>query len=300
MYLTRMTATVELVNDDCLNYLREDNLPDIDLTFLDPPFNQDKEYPSHDDSMEHDAYWTWMRDVCSAVYDVTADGGSIYFMQREKNTEHVLRVLRETGWTFQNLVVWRKTTSAVPSEYRYGKKYQIIAFCTKGDKPATFNRLRHDPPTPEHYDQERENGVFVTDVWTDIRELTSGYFAGDEPLRDGDDERVHKQQAPLELLTRVVLSSSTSGDTVLDPFAGTGTTGVVCEQLERDAVLVEKDEDYHAVIEERLNERRPADDISDLYDDYRYTEGLDEIWGGAAGSGDAGGQEDITSFAEDD
>lgn len=294
-----MTPTVELVNDDCLDYLREGNLSGINLTFLDPPFNQDKEYPSHDDSMKDDAYWSWMRDVCSELYDVTVDGGSLYFMQREKNAEGVLRVLRETGWTFQNLVVWRKTTSAVPSKYRFGKKYQIIAFVTKGDKPATFNRLRHDPPLPENYDRERENGVFVTDVWTDVRELTSGYFAGDEPLRDDEDERVHKQQAPLELLTRIVLSSSMPGDRVLDPFAGTGTTGVVCEQLGREAVLVEKDDDYHEVTENRLKENRPADDISELYDDYRYTENLDEIWGGSIGRA-SGGQEDITSFAKDD
>jgi DNA modification methylase len=89
-------------------------------------------------------------------------------------------------------------------------------------------------------------------------------------------------------------------DTVLDPFAGTGTTGVVCEQLERDAVLIEKDDDYHAVIEERLEERRPADDISELYDDYRYTENLDEIWGDGDNSSTTGGQEDITSFAKED
>ncbi|MFP4174419.1 MAG: DNA-methyltransferase [Halobacteriales archaeon] len=293
--------TVEVVNGDCLEYLREGDLSDVDLTFLDPPFNQDKDYPSHNDAMEDDAYWSWMRDICSALYDVTTDGGAVYFMQREKNAEGVLRVLRETGWVFQNLIVWRKTTSAVPSKYRFGKKYQIIAFATKGDKPSTFNRLRHDPPTPENYDRERENGVYLTDVWTDVRELTSGYFAGDEPLRDDDGDRVHKQQAPLELVARIVLSSTLPGDTVLDPFAGTGTTGVVCKQLDRDAVLAEKDDEYHAVIEERLAESRPADDISELYDDYLCTENLDKIWSEAGGSGsDAGGQEDITSFAEDD
>lgn len=290
-------TSVEAVNDDCLDHLDDSDIS-ASLTFLDPPFNQDKEYPSHDDSMDESAYWSWMREVCDAVHDVTADGGAVYFMQREKNADHVLRVLRETGWSFQNLIVWRKTTSAVPSKYRFGKKYQIIAFATKGDKPATFNRLRHDPPTPENYDRERENGVYLTDVWTDVRELTSGYFAGDEPLRDGDGDRLHKQQAPLELLTRVVLSSTMPGDTVLDPFAGTGTTGVVCQQIDRDAVLVEKDEKYHGIIEDRLAERRPADDITELYDDYRYTENLDEIWGASVG-GDTGGQEDITSFAED-
>lgn len=292
-------SNVNVVNDDCLDYLRENTVSDIDLTFLDPPFNQGKDYPSHDDSMEEDAYWAWMRDVSAEIYDATAEGGAVYFMQREKNADDVLRILRDTGWTFQNLIIWEKTTSAVPSKYRFGKKYQIIAFCTKGDKPATFNRLRHDPPTPENYDRERENGIYLTDVWKNVRELTSGYFAGNEPLRDENGDRVHKQQAPIELLTRVVLSSTLPGDTVFDPFAGTGTTGVVCDQLDRDVVLVEKDSNYHRLIQERIEEERPADDVSELYDDYQYTENLDEIWGGKVESGNSSGQEDITSFAED-
>ncbi|MDY6780657.1 MAG: site-specific DNA-methyltransferase [Halobacteria archaeon] len=292
-----MPSQIDVVNDDCLDYLQDADISDVDLTFLDPPFNQDKEYPSHDDSMEHDAYWGWMKEVCSHLHDVTADGGSIYFMQREKNAEHVLRVLRETGWVFQNLIVWRKTTSAVPSEFRYGKKYQIIAFATKGEKPNTFNRLRHDPPLPENYDRERENGVYVTDVWTDIRELTSGYFAGDEPLRDDEGERIHKQQSPLELLTRIILTSTMPGDLVLDPFGGTGTTGVVADQLDRRAVLIEKDPDYYSVIQNRLDEERDADDVSELYEDYVHTEALEEIWGEERKSS---GQEDITSFAKED
>ena len=56
-----------------------------------------------------------MRDVCKEVYALTPDGGAIYFMQREKNSEFVLRCLRESGWTFQNLIVWKKKTSAVPA-----------------------------------------------------------------------------------------------------------------------------------------------------------------------------------------
>ena len=95
-----------------------------------------------------------------------------------KKTESVLRCLRESGWTFQNLIIWKKKTSAVPGMKRFGKHYQIIAFATKGERPRVFHRLRINPPLPLGYKYERENGMFVTDVWDDIRELTSGYFAG--------------------------------------------------------------------------------------------------------------------------
>ena len=136
-------------------------------------------------------------------------------MQREKNTEFVLQCFRETGWTFQNLIVWKKKTSAVPGINRYGKHYQIIAFATKGKTPRVFNRLRIDPPLPADYKHARENGMYVTDVWDDIRELTSGYFAGDEALRDANGNRLHKQQTPIQLLLRIILSSTNPGDVVL-------------------------------------------------------------------------------------
>ena len=253
---------------------------ELDLTFLDPPFNQAKDYASHDDDMPESKYWDWMKRVCSTVYAQTSDGGAIYFMQREKNSEHVLSCLRESGWTLQNLIIWKKLTSAVPMSRRFGKQYQIIAFATKGGKARVFHRLRIDPPLPSNYKQKRANGMYVTDIWDDIRELTAGYFAGDEALRDADGLRFHKQQAPIALLLRIVLSSSQVGDCVFDPFAGTGTTLVVAQQLGRRGFGVEIDVDNAECIRERLRELRPADAIGRFRDDYRFSENLDEIWGG--------------------
>lgn len=269
-----------VIHDDCLRWLRsrDSSSTSFDLTFLDPPFNQGKEYDSHFDSMPDAEYWSWMGSVCEEVHRLSSDGAAIYFMQREKNAEEVLRVLRESGWTFQNLIVWRKKTSAVPGLKRFGKSFQVIAFATKGERPRLFNRLRIDPPLPAGY-AEREGGIFVTDVWDDIRELTSGFYAGSEPLRDVDGERLHKQQSPISLLTRIVLSSSMPGDTVLDPFAGTGTTLCVSRGLSRIGVGIEKSAQNVRCITRRLHAWRPEDDVSQLRDDYEYTPGLDEIWG---------------------
>lgn len=255
---------------------------ELDLTFLDPPFNQAKDYASHDDDMPEAEYWDWMKRVCGAVHSQTSEGGAIYFMQREKNSEHVLACLREAGWTLQNLIIWKKLTSAVPMSRRFGKQYQIIACATKGRRARVFHRLRIDPPLPANYKQKRANGMYVTDIWDDIRELTAGYFAGDEALRDADGLRFHKQQAPIGLLLRIILSSSQVGDTVFDPFAGTGTTLVVAQQLGRRGLGVEIDPDNAERIGERLGVIRAADDIERFRDDYRFTENLDEIWDGSA------------------
>ncbi len=248
------------------------------LTFLDPPFNQGKEYNHFDDDLPEAEYWQWMQQVCAMVYDLTEQGGAVYFMQREKNAEHVLRVLREVGFQLQNLIIWTKRTSAVPNEWRFGKGYQIIAFATKGRKPRVFHRLRIDAPLRPEYRYQREEGMFVTDVWDDIRELTSGYFAGAEALRTPSGERFHKQQSPIALLLRIVLASTTPGDWVLDPFAGTGTTAVVTEQLGRHCVAIELDPTNVAMIKWRLEVQREADSVLPLHAYYRFTPNLDEIW----------------------
>lgn len=276
--------TAKIIHGDCLEKLnpnvfrREASKDEICLTFLDPPFNQGKDYDYFDDTLPEHEYWLMMQTVCARVRELTADGGAIYFMQREKNTEAVLRCLRETGWTLQNLIIWTKRTSAVPNTIRFGKQYQVIAFATKGKRPRVFNRLRIDLPLRPEYKYGREDGVFVTDVWDDIRELTSGYFAGDEALRHDNGERAHKQQSPVALLLRIILSSTMPGDLVLDPFAGTGTTLVVAEQVGRPSVGIEIDPKNVDLIQERLEARRDADSVDPLRKYYRFTSGLDQIW----------------------
>ncbi len=269
----------KIIHSDSIKALTNSELYEIvDLTFLDPPFNQNKDYNFFDDNLPDEEYWKLMFNTCKGIYDVTSPGGAIYFMQREKNTEQVLKCLRESGWVFQNLIIWKKKTSAVPSNYKYGKQYQIIAFATKGTSPRVFNKLRISPPLPANYKFERENGIYVTDVWDDLRELTSGYFAGDEAIRNEQGGRFHKQQSPLSLLLRIILSSTKIGDTVFDPFAGTGTTLTVANQLERKSVGIEIDPANVDCITNRLGELRESDSIAKYYKDYIYTENLNEIW----------------------
>lgn len=268
-----------IINDDCLKYFAKATASQkVDLTFLDPPFNQDKEYKSWQGNLPEDKYWQFIKDVCKGVLNITSDGGAIYFMQREKNTEFVLQCLRETGWTLQNLIVWKKKSSAVPCSNKFDKQYQVIAFATKGKKPRVFNRLRIFPPLPPNYKIERTNGIYLTDVWDDIRELTSGYFAGDEALRKKNGERFHKQQSPIALILRIILSSTKIGDTVLDPFAGTGTALVVAKQLRRMSIGIEIDKDNAECIKNQLKIISKADNIIKYFKEYVYTENISDIW----------------------
>jgi DNA modification methylase len=273
-----LEAEYKLLTGDCLEVLKQACVENVGLTFLDPPFRQGKNYRFFDDDQPDWEYWSLLKKILSRINEATVNGGALYFMQREKNAEQVLRVIRETGWTFQNLIIWKKRSSAVPSEWRFSKQHQIIVFATKGAKPRVFNKLRIDLPLLPEYKYERVNGVFLTDVWDDIRELTSGYFAGDEAIRNTNGERKHAQQSPIALLLRIILSSTLPGDTVLDPFAGTGTTLVVANQLKRNFTGIEIDPEHIRTIEARLKSPRKADSVLRYYKYYRHTPNLKEIW----------------------
>lgn len=71
----------------------------------------------------------------------------------------------------------------------------------------------------------------ITDVWTDI-----DFYARD---------RIHPTEKPYKLIERLILSSSNEGDTILDPFSGSGITGIVSSSLKRKCVLFEIDEQYY-------------------------------------------------------
>jgi site-specific DNA-methyltransferase (adenine-specific) len=267
-----------VLEGDCIKYFNEGKIGKVHLTFFDPPYLQGKEYRYFDDNQSETQYWNWVKAIVEGVYQITAEGGAIYFMHREKNAEKILKIMREAGWNYQNLIIWKKKTSAVPIETRFSKQYQIIVYAIKGKRPRIFNKIRIDLPSLPEHKYRRENGVYLTDVWDDIRELTSGYFAGDEAIRGHEGNRMHVQQTPVALLLRIILSSTMPGDVIFDPTAGTGTALVVAKQLCRKSIGIEIDPAHVDLIKKRVNSIRQADKISYLRKYYQFTHNLNEIW----------------------
>ena len=80
----------------------------------------------------------------------------------------------------------------------------------------------------------------ITDVWDDI-----DFYK--------EKDRFHPTQKPLNLIERLVLASSNEGDLVLDPFMGSGTTGVICKNVHRKFVGIELDDTYFTKAQDRIN-----------------------------------------------
>jgi modification methylase len=90
----------------------------------------------------------------------------------------------------------------------------------------------------------------------DELQMRSDWFipicAGPERLKGDDGAKAHPTQKPEALLHRVLLASTKPGDTVLDPFFGTGTTGAVAKRLGRNFIGIERDPDYADVARRRI------------------------------------------------
>ena len=80
-------------------------------------------------------------------------------------------------------------------------------------------------------------------------------------------------------MLRIILSSSKPGDTILDPFAGTGTTALVATQLHRTCISIDSSVRNIDCIENRLENIRDIDRVDRFYQLYKHTENLNEIWG---------------------
>jgi modification methylase len=83
--------------------------------------------------------------------------------------------------------------------------------------------------------------------------------SGPERLKDEGGRKAHPTQKPEALLHRVLVASTKAGDTVLDPFFGTGTTGAVAKRLGRKFIGIERDADYARAADERIAGVRPLE-----------------------------------------
>jgi len=133
--------------------------------------------------------------------------------------------LQDDGWYLRQDNVWSKPNPMPESmKDRTTRAHEYVFMLTK----APFY----------YYDADaiREPGRNRRSVWT----VETGSYPG-----------VHYATMPEELVTICVLAGSRAGDTVLDPFGGTGTTGAVASRLGRDAVLIDLNPDYCAIAKRR-------------------------------------------------
>lgn len=227
----------------------------VDLLFIDPPYNLSRNYNGYNfREMGVEEYARWFTSWFDPLLKTVKPCASVYVCTDWKHSSIIHEIL-SSRMIVRNRITWEREKGR-GSRNNWKNNTEDIWFATMADC-YTFNvedvKLKRNVIAPYRDREgnprdwiEQEGGNFrityPSNIWTD---LTIPFWS----MPENTD---HPTQKPEKLLARVILASSNSGDMVLDPFGGSGTTAVVASKLGRNYCIVERDLEYCALTYHRL------------------------------------------------
>ena len=219
---------INLMQGDCLELMV--TIPDgsVDMVLTDPPYrvisggNKSAQRPmgmlSANDGKIFKHNDIEFSDYLPEIYRVMAVRSHLYLMINFVNLESAMSCVRKAGFQIHNLLVWQKN-NMTPNRW-YMKNIEYVIFARKGKAKSILNP---SSKTCHSFDN-----------------VSLG--------------RVHPTQKPVELMQHYIENSSEVGDTILDPFMGSGSTGVAAKNLNRKFIGIELDAEYFEIAKGRVNE----------------------------------------------
>ena len=238
----------KIIYSDCIEVLRKVRRPFADLIFADPPFNIGYKYDKYYDKVKSKNYIAWTKEWMVVCKKVLKPYGSFYIAIGDEYAADVKKIADELGLFMRNWLIWHYTFGQQMKK-KFSRAHTHIFYFVNDKENFTFNDMAVRVPSDRQliYSDKRANpaGKMPDDVW-------DGYprVCGTFKEREG----WHPCQMPENLLKRIIAVSTNSGDCVLDPFCGSGTTAAAAKQLGRNYVGIEVSEKYVANAERRLSE----------------------------------------------
>ena len=258
-----MPANHQLILGNCLEAMKD--IPDgsVDLTVTSPPYDNLRSYNGNNEQWgEH----VW-KAVLEALYRVTKEGGVVVWVVGDatvKGSETGTSFKQalwamECGFNLHDTMIWNKGSFSSPQSNRYGACSEYMFVFSKG-KPISVNIIK-DRKTKKggqkiHSGKRKADGSMMTSAnHGSIRaEFGTRFNIWDQPPVQSNKERTgHVAQFPEQLANDHIISWSNEGDTILDPFMGSGTTGVAAKNLGRNFIGIEMDADYFRIASQRIN-----------------------------------------------
>ena len=250
---------------DCLDLFK--SVPDgsIDLAFADPPFNIGYSYDVYDDRRAEGEYLNWSRKWGAEIVRVLKPDGTFWLAIGDEYAAE-LKVLfhRELGLSFRSWVIWYYTFG-VNCAKKFSRSHAHLLYFTKSDKDFTFRDEAIRVPSARQlvYADKRSNpkGRLPDDTWILRPQEIPESFSADEDTwfvsrvcgTFKERKGWHGCQMPEKILGRIINACSNEGETVLDPFAGSGTTLAVAKKLNRRYLGFELSPEYAERAEQRLD-----------------------------------------------
>ncbi|MBA7804164.1 adenine-specific DNA-methyltransferase [Citrobacter freundii] len=233
----------KIIHGDALTELKKLPPASADLIFADPPYNIGKDFDGLVESWDEETFLAWLFECIDECHRILTPQGTMYLMNSTENMPYIDLKCRQL-FTIKSRIVWSYDSSGVQAKNFFGSMYEPILMMVKNSKNYTFNRddvlveaktgakralidYRKNPPQP--YNQKKVPG----NVWEfpRVRYLMDEY-------------ENHPTQKPQALLERIILASSNPGEIVLDPFAGSFTTGATAVALNRRFIGIEVNDEY--------------------------------------------------------
>lgn len=219
------------------------------LVITDPPYNVNYEGSAgkiKNDNMADEAFYNFLLDAYTQMHSAMADDASIYVFHADTEGLNFRRAFADAGFYLSGCCIWKKQSLVL------------------GRSPYQW---QHEPCLYGW----KKNGKHQW--YTGRKETTIWEF--DKPKKNGD----HPTMKPIPLLAYPIMNSSMSNSVVLDPFGGSGSTLIACEQTDRICYTVELDEKFCDVIVKRYIEQvGGADGVTVQRDGltYKYSEVCNE------------------------
>ncbi len=234
-------SNIEIRLGDVSELFKEVSDDSIDLIIADPPYNLGKDYGNTHDLKAFDDYLMFSRKWLSEAFRVLKKTGTLYVFMGVRFISYLYDIMdRELSMTFNSWITWHYTQGMGRKTGFSPRHDDILMF----NKTAKFKFNLDAVRVPQKYYRERNNmrGANPGDVW----DFSHVHYCN-------ENRQDHPTQKPEGLMERMILASSDKGDTVLDPFAGSGTTPRVCQQLDRNCIAFEINPDYVRMIKDRLS-----------------------------------------------
>jgi site-specific DNA-methyltransferase (adenine-specific) len=257
-----------LYKGDCINILKELPSNSVDLIFADPPYflsnggisckagkmvSVNKAGWDVSKGFEKDFEFTlsWL----SEAKRLLKDNGSIWVSGTMHNIYQVGYALQKLDYHILNEISWFKPNAPPNLSCRYfTHSHETLIWARKNKETS---HIFNYEVMKDWDDNISESGKQMRSVWS--ISLTSKY----EKING-----YHPTQKPIELLKRVILSSTSNGDTILDPFNGSGTTGIVAKMYDRKYIGIDLEKRYLDITLKRL-ESLKIPIINKLQNNYR-------------------------------
>lgn len=251
----------KILNGNCIEIMKTLPSRSIDLIFADPPYNLQLggDLTRPDNSKVNGVDDAWDKFSSFAEYDkftkewflearrLLKDDGAIWVIGSYHNIFRMGAQLQDLGFWILNDIIWRKT-NPMPNfrGRRFTNAHETMIWASKSENSKY--RFNYDAMKALNEDLQMRS------------DWTLPLCTGGERLKKSDGQKAHPTQKPESLLHRVILSSTNVGDVILDPFFGTGTTGAVAKKLGRDFIGIEREKEYIAHAQERIDNITTGDE----------------------------------------